>query len=117
MSRCDVRSAGRRGAGAPPAEPRLWIGEEGVEVSFDRKGIEEVAAVIAPYVRVTPVVTLSGADFGIAPFSLTLKLELVQHSGAFKARGAFANLLLRPLPAVGVAAASGGNHGEIGSAA
>jgi len=82
-----------------------------VEVSFDRKRIEEVAAVIAPYVRVTPVVTLSGDDFGLAPFSLTLKLELVQHSGAFKARGAFANLLLRPLPAVGVAAASGGNHG------
>jgi len=80
-------------------------------VAFDRKRIEEVAAVIAPYVRVTPVVTLSGADFGLAPFSLTLKLELLQHSGAFKARGAFANLLLRPLPAVGVAAASGGNHG------
>jgi threonine dehydratase len=82
-----------------------------VEVSFDRRRIEEVAAVIAPYVRVTPVVTLSGADFGLAPFSLTLKLELLQHSGAFKARGAFANLLVRPLPAVGVAAASGGNHG------
>jgi threonine dehydratase len=80
-------------------------------VLIDRKRIEEVAAVIAPYVRVTPVLTLSGADFGLAPFSLTLKLELLQHSGSFKSRGAFANLLLRPLPAVGVAAASGGNHG------
>ena len=78
---------------------------------IDRKRIEEVAAVIAPYVRVTPVLTLSGADFGLAPFSLTLKLELLQHSGSFKVRGVFANLLLRPLPAVGVAAASGGNHG------
>ena len=77
----------------------------------DRKRIEEVAAVIAPYMRVTPVLTLSGTDFGLAPFSLTLKLELLQHSGSFKSRGAFANLLLRPLPAVGVAAASGGNHG------
>jgi threonine dehydratase len=80
-------------------------------VSVDRPRIETVAAVIAPYVRVTPILALSGADFGLAPFPLTLKLELLQHSGSFKARGAFANLLLRPLPAVGVAAASGGNHG------
>ena len=80
-------------------------------MSIDRKRIEAVAAVIAPYVRVTPILALSGADFGLAPFPLTLKLELLQHSGSFKARGAFANLLLRPLPAVGVAAASGGNHG------
>jgi len=80
-------------------------------VSVDRTRIETVAAVIAPYVRVTPILALSGADFGLAPFPLTLKLELLQHSGSFKARGAFANLLLRPRPAVGVAAASGGNHG------
>jgi len=78
---------------------------------INRKRIEAVATVIAPYVRVTPTLALSGADFGLAPFPLTLKLELLQHSGSFKARGAFANLLLRSLPAVGVAAASGGNHG------
>ena len=40
-----------------------------------------------------------------------LKLELFQHSGSFKARGAFANLLSRKVPAAGVVAASGGNHG------
>jgi len=80
-------------------------------VSIDKKRIETVGAVIAPYVRVTPTLALSGADFGLPPFPLTLKLELLQHSGSFKARGAFANLLLRSLPAVGVAAASGGNHG------
>jgi threonine dehydratase len=39
------------------------------------------------------------------------KLELLQHSGSFKARGAFANLLTRQVPAAGVVAASGGNHG------
>jgi threonine dehydratase len=39
------------------------------------------------------------------------KLESLQHSGSFKARGAFANLLMRDIPAAGVAAASGGNHG------
>src|SRR5690348_5387683 len=38
-------------------------------------------------------------------------MEHLQHSGSFKVRGAFANLLLRPVPAAGVAAASGGNHG------
>jgi len=80
-------------------------------VSIDKKRIEAVGAVIAPYVRVTPTLALGGADFGLPPFPLTLKLELLQHSGSFKARGAFANLLLRSLPAVGVAAASGGNHG------
>jgi threonine dehydratase len=42
---------------------------------------------------------------------LSLKLELLQHSGSFKARGAFTNLLTRPVPAAGVVAASGGNHG------
>src|SRR5205085_4941649 len=42
---------------------------------------------------------------------LTLKLELFQHAGSFKARGAFTNLLTRPIPAAGVVAASGGNHG------
>ena len=42
---------------------------------------------------------------------LTLKLEQLQHAGSFKARGAFANLMLRKVPAAGVVAASGGNHG------
>jgi threonine dehydratase len=42
---------------------------------------------------------------------VTFKLEMLQHSGSFKARGAFANLLLRRTPAAGVVAASGGNHG------
>jgi len=77
----------------------------------DRKSIERVAAIIAPYVRATPTLEVSGADFGVSSFPLVLKLELLQHSGSFKARGAFANLLLRPLPAAGVVAASGGNHG------
>src|SRR5438093_13030443 len=75
------------------------------------KSIEAVAAVLAPYLRVTPVVELDGADFGLAAFPLALKLELLQHSGSFKARGAFANLLTRRVPPAGVVAASGGNHG------
>jgi len=73
--------------------------------------IAEVREIIRPHVRVTPVVELRGGELGLGDFPVTLKLELLQHSGSFKARGAFANLLMRKIPAVGVVAASGGNHG------
>src|SRR5881392_801330 len=73
--------------------------------------VREVHALIAPHVRRTPVITVDLADFGLPPGPLLLKLEQLQHSGSFKARGAFANLLLREVPAAGVVAASGGNHG------
>ena len=66
---------------------------------------------IRPHVRRTPVVQLSGAELGLDGRDLTLKLELLQHAGAFKTRGAFSNLLQRPVPPAGVVAASGGNHG------
>src|SRR5213592_3943434 len=79
--------------------------------AIDQDGIETTWAVIRPYVRVTPVVEVDGRDFGLANASLCLKLEQLQHSGSFKARGAFANLLMRKLPDIGVVAASGGNHG------
>jgi len=66
---------------------------------------------IAPHVRRTPVVTVDGADFGFPSVRLVFKLELTQHAGSFKTRGAFNNLLSRRVPEVGVVAASGGNHG------
>jgi threonine dehydratase len=76
-----------------------------------RNRIAEVERLIRPYIRRTPLVTVDAADFGLPRTPLHLKLELMQHSGAFKARGAFANLLLRDVPSAGVVAASGGNHG------
>lgn len=79
--------------------------------TIDRAGIAATYTVIAPYVRVTPVLDVSGEDFGLPSFPLVLKLEHLQHSGSFKARGAFANLLTRDIPRAGVVAASGGNHG------
>jgi threonine dehydratase len=79
--------------------------------AVDRSQIEDVYRAIAPYVRVTPIAQTNGADFGLAPFPLTFKLEQLQHAGSFKTRGAFANLLLRNPPKAGVVAASGGNHG------
>jgi len=75
---------------------------------------ERIAAIeprIRPYVRHTPVMRVDMADFGRPPFAVDLKLECLQHSGSFKARGAFTNLLERPVPKAGVVAASGGNHG------
>jgi len=77
----------------------------------DRDHIARVAALIRPYIRLTPIVEISGSDFGLEPHRLTFKLELLQFASSFKTRGAFANLLLRSVPDVGVVAASGGNHG------
>jgi threonine dehydratase len=82
-----------------------------VPVAIDRAAIEATERVIRPHVRRTPVLQVSGGDFGLAPFPLTFKLEQLQHAGSFKTRGAFANLLTRDVPAAGVGAASGGNHG------
>jgi threonine dehydratase len=76
-----------------------------------REAIARTHALIAPHLRRTPVIEVAGADFGLGPMPLAFKLELAQHAGSFKARGAFANLLTRAVPAAGVAAASGGNHG------
>jgi threonine dehydratase len=78
---------------------------------IDRERIAATAELIRPYVRVTPVIEVDSADFGRPGFTLVLKLEALQHAGSFKTRGAFANLLARKVPAAGVVAASGGNHG------
>jgi threonine dehydratase len=66
---------------------------------------------IRPHIRRTPVIEIDGADFDLPSNRLWLKLELLQHAGSFKTRGAFANLLMRKAPTAGVVAASGGNHG------
>ena len=81
------------------------------EASIDCAGIAATERLIRSHIRETPVVAAMGADFGLADTPLVFKLELLQHSGSFKARGAFANLLSRQAPAAGVVAASGGNHG------
>jgi threonine dehydratase len=79
--------------------------------TIDRARIAAAYEVIAPHIRATPILRLDGAELGLPSFALTLKLEQLQHAGSFKARGAYANLLLREVPAAGVVAASGGNHG------
>jgi threonine dehydratase len=79
--------------------------------AIDRDAIRATYERISPFIRVTPVIDVEGADFGLDDVTLTFKLENLQRAGVFKTRGAFANLLLRDVPPVGVVAASGGNHG------
>jgi threonine dehydratase len=83
----------------------------GSESGLDRHDIAATEKAIRPRIRRTPVVQIEGVDFGLSVSRVSLKLEFLQHSGSFKTRGAFANLLLRDIPKVGVVAASGGNHG------
>lgn len=73
---------------------------------INRDQIEKAARLIASHIRRTPLLEIE-----MEQARVVLKLELFQHSGSFKARGAFANLLMRDVPEAGVVAASGGNHG------
>jgi threonine dehydratase len=77
---------------------------------ISRREIAAAAVRIAGHVRHTPLLSLTGAALGLE-FPVTLKLELLQHAGSFKPRGAFNRLLSAKLPGAGVIAASGGNHG------
>jgi threonine dehydratase len=78
---------------------------------IERTGIAQTERLIRPHIRRTPVIEVDAADFGLAAARISFKLELLQHAGSFKTRGAFANLLTREIPEAGVVAASGGNHG------
>ncbi|HEX6045564.1 MAG TPA: threonine/serine dehydratase [Pyrinomonadaceae bacterium] len=80
-------------------------------MTISREQIQTAYPLIRPHIRRTPVIEIDGADFGLESITLVFKLELLQHSGSFKARGAFMNLLSRDVPEAGVVAASGGNHG------
>jgi threonine dehydratase len=86
----------------------LSPGEAPLDVT--RFDIETAAERIAPHIRVTPVVELEGGVFDV-PGRLSLKLELLQHTGSFKPRGAFNRMLTAEMDGSGVLAASGGNFG------
>jgi threonine dehydratase len=77
----------------------------------DRGHISDAYSRIRQHVRRTPILEMQGGDFALETFPLFLKLELLQHTGSFKARGAVTNLMFRQVPPAGVVAASGGNHG------
>jgi threonine dehydratase len=75
-----------------------------------RTDVEAAWRLIQPHVRRTPTIELSAGALGVAA-PLALKLESLQLSGSFKGRGAFHKLLASKVPAAGIIAASGGNHG------
>jgi threonine dehydratase len=85
--------------------------QEAPDPTIGRARIAAIETRIRPHIRRTPCLEIDAAEFGLDSFRLVLKLEQLQHSGSFKARGAFANLLTRKIPPAGVVAASGGNHG------
>ncbi len=70
--------------------------------------IEAAAKRIEGHVLRTPVLQARG--FGLE-YPIEMKLEQMQHTGSFKARGAFNTLLSTSVPDAGLVAASGGNHG------
>ena len=78
--------------------------------AIGRDDIRAARERIAPHVRVTPAVEAGTGAFGVDA-SLTMKLELLQHTGSFKPRGAFNKMLSSDVPDDGVIAASGGNFG------
>ena len=68
--------------------------------------IRVASDLVATHVRRTPVL-----DVDIAGHPVALKLELLQHAGSFKVRGAFHSVLSAPERPDRLVAASGGNHG------
>jgi threonine dehydratase len=75
-----------------------------------RSDVESAAARLGEKVRHTPTLLLHGDELGV-PFRVVLKLELLQHTGSFKARGALNSVLCLDPSTERVVAASGGNHG------
>ncbi len=115
-SATEAISAGLGGAAESVTARQVGI----VAGVISRDDIRRCYDTIRPYIRRTPVVQVDLADLDEPASGGTavqgsrpawLKLEFLQCAGSFKARGAFTNLLVRDVPAAGVVAASGGNHG------
>lgn len=84
--------------------------ERAIDMTVERADIVAALDRVRGYIRTTPVVETGAGAFGIDT-PLTLKLELLQHTGSFKPRGAFNKMLASEVPDAGVVAASGGNFG------
>jgi len=111
LSAEDDAPATRDPAGRPWSDTpvsTLSPGDRPLDVT--RFDVETAAETIRPYIRRTPVMQLEPGAFGV-PALLTLKLELLQHTGSFKPRGAFSRMLTAEVDDAGVLTASGGNFG------
>jgi len=80
-------------------------------MDITRDDIAAAARRIAADVRPTPLLRIAGSELGVACAELWLKLEHLQVSGSFKARGMFNRMRANTVPAAGVVIASGGNAG------
>src|SRR5215472_9289402 len=69
-----------------------------VDDIIDRDSIAQTERLIRPHIRRPPVIEVDAADFGLGAARFSFKLELLQHAGSFKTRGAFTNLLIREIP-------------------
>jgi threonine dehydratase len=78
---------------------------------IDRFDVEAASHRIEPWIRQTPVLAANKEVSGLVDQTLLLKLDSLQRTGSFKARGAFNAMLAASIPDAGVVAASGGNHG------
>jgi threonine dehydratase len=96
----------------PADAPALRTLPDDVPGVPSRSDIDAAARRLAPWIRVTPLLEVDAIDLGLPErrWPLVLKLEMLQHAGSFKGRGAH-NQLLGEVPAAGVVAASGGNYG------
>jgi threonine dehydratase len=84
--------------------------DRAIDATVERADIVAALDRIQDHIRRTPVVETGPGAFGLDT-PLTLKLELLQHTGSFKPRGAFNKMLASDVPEAGVVAASGGNFG------
>src|SRR5258708_30056617 len=78
--------------------------------AVNRETIAATYELIRPHVRRTPVIEVDAADFALEGRPIAFKLELLQHTGSFKPRGALASLLSRRGSAGGGGAGSAGHH-------
>ena len=111
MTAIERQPVGPRGGPTASRWNETIASEREIGSEITREHIAATEMLIRPHIRRTPAIEVDAADFGLGASAICFKLELMQHSGSFKVRGAFANLLMRKVPPAGVIAASGGNHG------
>lgn len=86
--------------------------DDGSALAVTPGDVRAARARLGTQVRQTPVMRIEADQLGGPHPAVWLKLESLQATGAFKARGALNNLLAGDIPVAGVCAASGGNHGQ-----
>jgi len=111
MTAIERQPVGPRGGPTASCWNETIASEREIGGEITREHIAATEKLIRPHIRRIPAIEVGAADFGLGASAICFKLELMQHSGSFKVRGAFANLLMRKVPPAGVIAASGGNHG------